>query len=188
MIESLTYKNQVYASEEARLIEAAKQDPADFEPLYIKYYPRIFRFILNRTGDRVVTADLTSLVFLKALDNLASYEFRGLPLSSWLFRIALTVTAQYFRNKKRTRYVILDEKSMDLLAEDFPRDEADKFSPDLVKRVFEELQPDEIELIEMRYFEQMSFRMIGEILSITENNAKVRLYRILGRVKKTLTS
>ncbi len=176
-------------SEEAKLIESAKKDPAAFKPLYTRYYPGIFRFILNRTGDRDVTADLTSQVFLKALDHLRTYEFRGLPLSSWLYRIAFTVCAGYFRNKSRTRYVIMDDPSLHRLAEAFPLDEPDfEYSPDLIKKVFEVLKPEEIELIEMRFFEQMSFRTIGEILSITENNAKIRLYRTLDRVKKSLIS
>ena len=50
------------------------------------------------------------------------------------------------------------------------------------------LAEEELALIEMRYFERRPFKEIGEILNITENNAKVKLYRILEKIKKILTS
>ena len=50
-----------------------------------------------------------------------------------------------------------------------------------------ELDEDDLQLVEMRFFEKRAFKEIGEILEITENNAKVRLYRVLERLKKILT-
>jgi RNA polymerase sigma-70 factor (ECF subfamily) len=44
----------------------------------------------------------------------------------------------------------------------------------------------DIQLIEMRFFEKRSFAEIGEIIGITENNAKVKVYRILDKLKKVL--
>ena len=46
------------------------------------------------------------------------------------------------------------------------------------------LKDDDLQLIEMRYFEKRSYREIGEIIEITENNAKVRTFRALERLKK----
>ena len=46
------------------------------------------------------------------------------------------------------------------------------------------LKPQDLELIELRFFESKSFKDIGFILGITENNAKTRTYRILKRIKK----
>ena len=53
--------------------------------------------------------------------------------------------------------------------------------------VIKELPEDELQLIELRFFEKRAFKEIAEILNLTETNAKVKLYRILERVKKTLT-
>jgi RNA polymerase sigma-70 factor (ECF subfamily) len=50
-----------------------------------------------------------------------------------------------------------------------------------------ELPEDELQLIEMRFFEKRAFKEIAEIMMMTENNAKVKLYRILERIKKILT-
>ncbi len=187
MIEPIISSKRVQSSTEAQIIRAAQKDPAAFEPLYKEFFPRIFRFILNRTGDREVTADLTSQVFLNALKNLSSYEPRGIPISSWLFRIASNTIAGYFREGKRTQHVVLDERARQLLAEELNTDApSEEYSNELIKQVFECLTRDEIELIELRFFEKMSFRSIGEILNITENNAKVKLYRTLARIKTRL--
>jgi len=48
------------------------------------------------------------------------------------------------------------------------------------------LEDQEMELIELRFFEKRPFKEIGEILDITENNAKVRTYRILDKLKSLL--
>jgi RNA polymerase sigma-70 factor (ECF subfamily) len=48
------------------------------------------------------------------------------------------------------------------------------------------LKEDDLEIIEMRFFEQRPFKEIADILNITESNAKVRTYRILERLKKIM--
>ena len=49
-----------------------------------------------------------------------------------------------------------------------------------------DLTSDEMEMIELRFFEKLPFKEVGEILDITENNAKVRTYRILEKLKTIL--
>jgi RNA polymerase sigma-70 factor (ECF subfamily) len=53
----------------------------------------------------------------------------------------------------------------------------------LLLQAIKDLPEDDLQLIEMRFFESKPFREIGEILAITENNAKVKLYRVLDRMK-----
>jgi RNA polymerase sigma-70 factor, ECF subfamily len=49
------------------------------------------------------------------------------------------------------------------------------------------LKEDDLQLIELRFFEQRSFKEVAEIVGITENNAKVKVHRILERLKRKLT-
>jgi RNA polymerase sigma-70 factor (ECF subfamily) len=46
------------------------------------------------------------------------------------------------------------------------------------------LKADQLELIEMRFFEKRSFREIGDLLDMTENNAKVKTFRAVNKLKK----
>lgn len=166
-------------------IQAAQQNPARFRPLYERYYEPIFRFLFRRTADEELAADLSSQVFLKALQRLGDYQYRGVPFSAWLFRIASNEIAQHYRHVKKQRVVSADDHTLAQVAEDLELDEALFQVEDLVQAL-DQLKPSDIALIELRFFEQRPFKEIAEILEITESNAKVKTYRILERLKRHL--
>ncbi len=166
-------------------IQAAQRNPARFRPLYERYYEPIFRFLYRRTTDEELSADLCSQVFLKVMQRLNTYEYRGVPFSSWLFRIASNEIAQHFRSQKKNRSVSLDDIQLGEMAEEMEFEDNYWQVEDMLK-VLDELKPDQLALIELRFFEQRAFKEIAEILNITESNAKVKTYRILERLKKKL--
>ena len=55
-------------------VQAAQRNPAQFRPLYNRYYEPIFRFVFRRCADESLTADLCSQVFLKAMQQLKKYR------------------------------------------------------------------------------------------------------------------
>ncbi|MES1181393.1 MAG: sigma factor, partial [Flavobacterium sp.] len=73
---------------EQLIVERSKRNPKDFAELYEKYFDRIYYFILRQTDDEETAGDLTSQTFVNVLNNLSKYEFRGLPFSAWLYKIA----------------------------------------------------------------------------------------------------
>ena len=85
---SLYHQSDTRIQSELRIIEKSKKNPNHFAPLYEQYHENIFRYIVKRVDDVEAAYDITSNVFVKALTNLHKYEFRGVPFSSWLFRIA----------------------------------------------------------------------------------------------------
>lgn len=168
------------------LVEAAKKDPGRFGPIYDKYYEQIFRFVYQRLDDKDIAFDATQQVFMKAINNLPKYEFRGVPFASWLYRIASSEVNDLFRKEKAQRTVNIDSVSVYTIIEEIEESKIDKYHDKIVQIIGEELEEDELQLIEMRFFEKRSFKEIGEILDITENNAKVRTYRILEKLKKAI--
>lgn len=171
-------------AEEASIIEKSQHDPVHFRALYEKYFKRIFLFVYRRVGDKESTGDLTSQIFLKALMNINKYEPRGLPFSAWLFRIALNECSNFFRKQKRDRCVSLDSAAVDTLFEDITADHGKTELLEKLPQMLQRLRADELQLIELRYFEQRPFREVGDILGITETHAKVRVYRTLDKMKK----
>jgi RNA polymerase sigma-70 factor (ECF subfamily) len=168
-------------------IQAAQQDPARFNVLYDRYYKSIFVFIYRRTGDEELSADICSHVFLKALINIKKYEYKGVPFSAWLFRIAFNEINMYFRKNNKTRVVSLEQGSLINMASEIEEaDNADVEQKMLV--ALKGLPVDDVQLIELRFFEKRSFADIGGIVGITENNAKVKVYRILDKLKKLIGS
>ncbi len=170
---------------EWELIQAAQKNPARFGPLYNKYYVQIFRFVLNRCGDEETAGDIVSHVFMKAMKKLGGYTFQGVPFSAWLYRIASNEVTQHFRNAKKKRTVTMEDHHVNALIDEAEIDDfQDKQA--LMIRLLDGLKEDDLQLIEMRFFEQRPFKEISEILGITESNAKVKTYRIIERMKKKL--
>lgn len=167
---------------EQDLIRAAKGDSSKFGALYKKYYEQIFLFILKRVESEDTAADITSQVFLKALVNLSKYRDMGLPFSSWLFRIARNELYDLSSQNKIEMVVSIEHKGVAKIIREIG-DEA-KEDDSKLYAALEELDNDEMELIELRYFDKYSFKEVGEILEITENNAKVRTYRVIDKLKK----
>ena len=166
-------------------IQAAQGNPALFQPLYVRYYESIFRFIHRRTGQEALAAEICSDTFLKAMQKLPSYSFRGVPFSAWLFRIASNETAQYFRRTAKNRTISTDDVSLQNLAEETDEKDTEKYRA-LLLQSLEKLKEKDLLIIEMRFFEQRPFKEIAEILDISESNAKVRTYRVLDRLKKMM--
>lgn len=186
----LVVENDKVGSEipEKELIERAKVDNRYFEPIYRKYYERIFRLILSRVQDLEISQDLTSNAFCKALLNLEKYKDQGVNFSSWLYRIALNICYDHFREKKKQRVVVMEDYMTDNLVEEInlEPDDLEEWLERLPE-LLDGLKAADLELIELRFFESKSFKEIGFILGITENNAKTRTYRILKRIKKRFT-
>ncbi|GAB4256536.1 MAG: sigma-70 family RNA polymerase sigma factor [Saprospiraceae bacterium] len=166
-------------------IQAAQKDPARFRPLYNRYFEAIFRFVYNRTLNEELSADLCSQVFLKAIQRLGSYTFQGVPFSAWLFRIATNEVAQHYRSTKKNRVVGIDDANLQELFEDGQPEDREQLKQLMIKSL-NQLRPADLEIIEMRFFEQRPFKEIADILGITESNAKVRTYRVLERIKKIM--
>jgi len=184
MAVNLLYHQSTFRLEdEMSQIEIAKKDPRQFAPLYKKYHEAIFRYIYKRVDDEEAAYDITSCVFVKALASLPKYEFRGVPFSSWLFRIAKSELYQSFRDKKAQRTVSLDSVTIvqfiDELNEDFSEEQRT-----ILLNSLRLLKENQLQLIEMRFFEKRSFKEIGDIVGLTENNAKVKTFRALVKLKE----
>src|SRR5579859_1230597 len=90
-------------NDELGLLKQSVSDPEAFRSVYEKYFNKIFSFVLRRVGDKMTTADITQQVFLKAWMGLSKFRFRGLPFSSWLYRIAINECNDYFRRTRKIR-------------------------------------------------------------------------------------
>lgn len=185
-----TSQNKTVSQEAMRAeweeIQAAQRQPSLFRPLYDRYYEPIFRYIYRRTNDEHLTADLSAQVFLKAIQKLSKYQFKGVPFSAWLYRIASNEVAQHFRNTQKERVVSIEDQNLSDIAEELSTQDTEKLRAAMIDAL-QDLKPLDLSLIELRFFEQRPFKEIADILDINESNAKVKTYRILERMKKIIT-
>jgi RNA polymerase sigma-70 factor (ECF subfamily) len=96
--------------------------------LYVEHVGRVYAYFLARLHGRTQLAeDLTSEVFVRALDGIAKYQCRGLPFAAWLFRIARNLLIDHTRSQPRDPFIVLEDcadlpslggqRALDLVAE-----------------------------------------------------------------------
>lgn len=169
--------------EERLLIEAAQKDPARFAELYEGNFERVYAFVARRVYVRADAEDLTAEVFQQALAKLGQFEWRGVPFTAWLYRIASNAIADRWRRAAR-------EKESPI-AED-PTDVSGGVNPEEIERrarIFRfvaELPDDQRRVIEMRFAEEKSIREIARELRRTNGSIKQLQFRALTRLRAEL--
>ena len=168
---------------EQQLVLQAQRDESAFSALYDRYFDGVFGFVYRRTDDEETAGDITSQVFLKALQSLRKYQFRGLPFSAWLYRIASNEVNKYYRKKKRKVVFSLEEERVRDLIDEGDEDNKEVHLKILVDTM-NEMPTEVVEVLELRFFEEKGFKEIAFILDITESGAKMRTYRALEKLKE----
>jgi RNA polymerase sigma-70 factor (ECF subfamily) len=169
--------------EEYEWVLEAQSNPKKFDPIYRKYYTKIFTYIDRRIQNKDLASDITSQVFIQAIQRIHSYEDKGYSFGSWLFRIAHNTVCQEFRDLKRSKVVDLEINQLFLV--DGLDESADKEERlQTLALALKKMKRKHLEIIELRYFENLAFREIGLQLGISENTAKVRCFRALDKLKE----
>ena len=165
--------------DERTLIEAAQADPARFVDLYERYFHRVYGYVIRRTRGRPEAEDITSQVFERALTNLARYEWRGLPFSAWLYRIAANAMSDRRRQIERD-------------SADPPPDVPDPLESEEIERhamlfqLVERLPEVQRQVIEMRFVDQKTIREIASALDRSEGAVKQLQLRALENLRKSM--
>lgn len=186
-----TYNSKYHQSksqlaEEEMAIKAAVINPARFDVIYNKYFLSIYKYVLVRVEDTHIADDIVSRVFAKALHKIKQFKFKGYPFSSWLYRIAYNEMNDSFRRKKASRVVQVPMENIhEIMDGDSQEEEIEKEEKiQMVLKAIRTLSQEDVDLLEMRFFEKRPFREIGNILNIKEENAKVKTHRVIKKLKK----
>ena len=169
-------------------IQLAVDNPSAFEPLYNKYYKQIFLFIFKRTADESLAEDLTSQVFFNAMTKLHQFKFQGAPFSSWLYRIAYNEILLHYRSEKTKRKVHAALRDVDALIDEIGEIETNEERLSLLKSGLSHLSEEELQLIEMKYFEHKQYQEIADITGLSVSNAKVKVHRIIKKLNKLVSN
>src|SRR5690242_3686500 len=90
------------------MVQEAQLDPQRFSALYDKYFDQIYRYVYRRVSDKEMVHDLVSQTFYDALAHIKSFEWRGFPFSSWLYKIAHNNVLKWYREQGKGQKVGLD--------------------------------------------------------------------------------
>ena len=172
---------------EDKLIDKAIQGEASaFGELYDHYQPKIYRFVLLRVSRREEAEDLTHQVFLSAWKSMPSYQSRGLPFSSWLYRIARNSIIDFYRTRKNdlsTDDVALEDLGLDASLHEKTEK---KLEAARLMQAMQQLKTDHQEVIILRFIEEYSVAETADALERSQGAVKLLQHRALGKLRSIL--
>ena len=166
-------------ADERLLIEAAQHDPARFADLYELNFERVYAYIVKRVHDRVETEDLTAEVFHQALANLKRFEWRGIPFSAWLFRIAANLMADRWQRSGRE---VKDELQIES-AQTSPARIEEVENRATLFRLVETLPTEQKRVVVLRFVEEKSIKEVAREIRKTEGAVKQLQFRALSTLR-----
>ncbi len=172
-------------NEESLIRRAQKCDQVALTQLYEENFDRIYRYIVLKIGDRTEAEDMTQQVFLNAIQSIASYKFKGMPFSSWLYRIAHNQVVDYLRKKSRRITVPLDETIP--ANEDDPKHMAEqKIEIEQVVTATKGLTKAQQEVISLRFGGELSVAEVARVMGRSEGAVKALQHSAIGALRKAL--
>ena len=176
------------SADEAALVEQAKRDPEAFGLLYERYVDRIYNYVYYRTSNHHDAEDLTARVFYQAMHHLSGYVQRGAPFSSWLYRIAHNLVANWYRDQSRRQVVSLDRlasvarqwegSSLESAAQGEQRA--------ALLTAIRRLPADRQQLLILKFVQRLPNVEIGQIMGRSEGAIKSLYHRILLALRQDL--
>ena len=161
-------------------------DQKAYAELLNNYRDSLYFMMLKMTNDPVDADDLTIEAFGKAFRNLHQYSTE-FAFSTWLFKIAANNCIDYLRRNKRINFagVFTDENNN---SDNYPLNiPSSNLSPEekviekqkirLMREVVEKLKPHYRQLIDMRYFKELSYEEIATQLDLPLGTVKGQLFR-----------
>ena len=180
------------------LIRAAQTgDQVAFEQLVRAYDQSVLKLAMNLLRSSEDAADVYQEAFLRVHKNLSSFRF-DCSFHTWLYRIVTNLCLDHLRKRKVRKeepaVVQTSDGTMDRL--DTLTDDRADGNPqralltgelkEKIKQVLGELTPRERLVFEMRHYQGMRLRAIGEVLGTTEEAAKNCLFRATQKMRSAL--
>jgi len=174
---------QYELEEEKRLVEAAKADAAAFAELYQLYVDKIYTYCYYHTGDAELAQDLTAATFLKAIEELPRFQWRGIPYSAWLYKVASNLIK---KSRAAKPLVELDEKIVsgqsDPDGELLAKERTYK-----LRRALAQLPPAQKQVVLLRYDAGLSIKEVAKVMGKSQGAVKALLFRAIRNLRNSLT-
>jgi len=181
------------------LIRAAQRgDRAAFETLVRQYDQAVLRLAYHLTGSDADAQDIFQEAFLKAYRHIGNFRFEC-SFYTWIYRIVTNLCLDHLRKRQTRRedpHVMTDSSGQDVDLLDRVSDDRSGANPerDLMRRelgarissALTRLTPRERMVFELKHYQGLRLRTIGEMLNTTEETAKNTLFRATQKLRRAL--
>jgi RNA polymerase sigma-70 factor (ECF subfamily) len=176
------------SAETPDLIRRAKNgDPGAFAELYDCHQPAIFRYITYRVGSEATAEDLTSEVFVRLVENIDGFTYRGRPLLAWLYTIARNVVNDHHRRAGRAQLVDLDE-GIEAEVENPEQAATRALDRRRLADALCELTEDQCQVIILRFLDGLDNQTVAQITNKSYGAVKALQHRGLAALRRALDS
>lgn len=170
--------------DEKTTIREIKSGDKELFALLLRKYERIVNSILySMVFDIETTKDLTQETFIKAYENLNSYNEEH-EFKPWIAKIARNHAIDYLRKKKQT--ISIEELETELPDEKESSGDSAHEDKRRVERAMARMKEEERTILLLKYKEGFSNREIAESLEMPENRVNVRIFRARERMREIL--
>jgi RNA polymerase sigma-70 factor (ECF subfamily) len=153
--------------------------------LYELYYERIFRFCVHRLFNKEIAEDVASAVFLQVARGIRRFTGRTeRDFGNWVYAIAANQANAHIRKTSR-RKKLLAEAAASMRACHSTDNAAEPDWPRLYAAILK-LKPKHQTIVTLRFFENLPYEQIAQILNFKEATVRVTLHRILGKLHNHL--
>lgn len=174
------------SQDEAQLIQRAKNgDPAAFAEIYDRHQPAIYRYVFYQVGDTATAEDLTADVFVRLVERIDSFTYRGHPLLAWLYTIARNLITDHRRRAGRSLSVPLDER---LVASQVDLEETVdlRLTQHRLAAAIAHLTEEQRQVILLKFVEGLDNKTVAQILSKSVGAIKALQHRALAALHRIL--
>src|SRR5215813_3973823 len=178
--------------------EAQRGNRAAFEELVRHYDQAVLRLALHLTGSEAEAQDVYQDAFLKAYKSVGNFRFEC-SFYTWIYRIVTNLCLDHLRKRqvrKEDAAVTVNQEGVEYNLLDHVADERAGFNPerDLMRRelgrkignALNRLTPRERMVFELKHYQGLKLRTIGEMLGATEETAKNTLFRATQKLRANL--
>ena len=178
--------------------EAQHGNRAAFEELVRHYDQAVLRLAIHLTGSQTDAQDVYQEAFLKAYKSIGNFRFEC-SFYTWVYRIVTNICLDHLRKKnvrKEEAPVATDQSGdeFDVLSQvpdgrATANPERDLMARELgsrITRALEKLTPRERMVFELKHYQGLKLRTVGEILHTTEETAKNTLFRATQKLRGAL--
>ena len=145
-------------------------DLKSFEVLIDEYQDQIFRLILGIVKNHATSQEISQDVFIKSWKLLHKYDFEY-NFKSWLYKIAVN---ESLNTLKKTRVFEEYDENIHVIESDI--DEIDTLKLNKLNLAIAKLSQDQRIIIQLKHFENFTYKEISQILDLSEKTVKSRLY------------
>jgi len=167
-----------------------KGDNLSFEHLLNRHKNRVFAFVMSKVKNRDLTEDIFQDTLIKVINSLqkGKYNEEGKFLP-WMMRIAHNLVIDHFRKESKMRKIrpTSEFDIFDVLDDGSKNQEEMMIQTQVysdLRLLIEQLPEDQMEVLKLRYFEEMSFKKISDLTGVSINTALGRMRYALINLRK----